>query len=141
MKNLIKVSLLATGILTGFLSAVNAQTATTTTTPSTTTTAPAVRPHPGRKALLMRRAMMRHHIAKKLGLTSDQIAQLKAARTNTHAAIKAIRSNTSLTPDQKKAQIRDTLKTARAQMRAVLTPDQQTKLNHLRAKFRKAHRG
>lgn len=139
MKSLLKVTLLTTGILAGLLPALNAQTTTAPTAPATSSApAPA---HPGRKALLMRRAMLRHHIAKKLGLTSDQIAQLKTARTNTHAAIKAIRTNTSLTPDQKKAQIRETLKTARAQMRAVLTPDQQAKLQELRAKFRKAHRG
>ena len=139
MKSLLKVTLLTTGILAGLLPTVNAQTTTTTTAPATTTSpAPA---HPGRKALLMRRAMIRHHIAKKLGLTPDQIAQLKTTRANTHAAIKAIRANASLTPDQKKAQIRETVKTARTQMRAVLTPDQQAKLQQLRAKFHKAHRG
>ncbi len=137
MKNLLKVTLFTTGILAGFLPAMNAQTTTTTPATPAGTAAPA---HLGRRAMI-RRAMIRHHIAKKLGLTADQKTQLKTARANTHAAVKAIRDNNSLTPDQKKAQIRETLKTARAQMRAVLTPDQQAKLQRIRAKLRKAHGG
>ena len=91
------------------------------------------RPHPG--ALAHRRAV-RQRIAKRLGLSSDQMAQLKAARLKTVAAVKAIRADASLSTGQKKAKVRETLQAARAEMRGGLTADQQQKLDQMKRRLR-----
>lgn len=134
MKTLLKITVLATGIF----AALSTMNAAVTDTSAPATAAPATAPaHPGRRALMMHRAMIRHHIAKKLGLSADQKTQLKTARANTAAAVKAIRADASLTPEQKKAKVHEAIQSARAQMRTVLTPDQQAKLDAVRAKIRK----
>lgn len=132
MKALLKVSLLALGIVAAALPSMAAA-----TTPEAATPAP--RAHLRRGARLMRRAAIRRHVIQKLGLTDAQKAQLKAARASTVAAVKAIRADTTLTPEQKKAKVRETLQSARTQMRSALTPDQQAKLDQLRARIRKGH--
>ncbi len=129
MKTLLKMSLLAVGLATAASSLVNAA-----------EVAPAAAPagkHPHRHAALAHRKMVRHHVAKQLGLSAEQTATLKADRAKTHDAVKAIRADASLTPEQKKAKLRDTVKSARTEMRSVLTPDQQTQLKQLRSRGRR----
>jgi len=89
--------------------------------------------HPRLPARLKHRAAVRRHLAKKLGLGADQVAQLKAKHAATVASLKAIRADATLTPEQKRAKARATLQAARTDMRTVLTPDQQAKLDALRA--------
>ena len=137
MKTLLRISLVTAALaLTGspLLTAA-------TTDASAATPTPTVRKHLNRhqRVALRRRAAVRRHVVKKLGLTQDQLAKLKADRSGTASAIKAIRADSTLTADQKKAKIRDTVKTARAQMRSVLTQDQQKKLDHIRARVLAAH--
>ena len=96
--------------------------------------------HPRVRALLVRKAV-RQHIAHRLSLSSDQIAQLKADRTKTIAAVKAIRADASLTADQKKAKAHEAIKAARTEMRGVLTADQQAKLEKIRAHLRARRHG
>ena len=91
--------------------------------------------YPRLHALLVRKAI-RQHIAHRLGLSADQISQLKADRAKTGAAVKAIRADSSLSADQKKAKVRETLQAARTEMRGVLTADQQAKLEKIRAHLR-----
>jgi Spy/CpxP family protein refolding chaperone len=134
MKAFLKLTLLSAGILAATVPSLSAA-AAAPATPAT----PAAPAHGRMHALLARRAA-RHHVAKKLGLSSDQISQLKTARASTAAAIKAIRADASLTTDQKKAKVRDTLQSARTTLRGVLTADQQSKLQHFRAKHHKHHR-
>jgi protein CpxP len=125
MKTLIRITLLLAGLAAAALPAVNAADATA---------APAAK-HPRLRAMLMLRQAVRQRVAKKLGLSSDQIAQLKADRAKTVVAMKAIRADSSLTPDQKKTKVRETMQIARAEMRGVLTPDQQTKLQKMRKRW------
>ena len=68
----------------------------------------------------------------KLGLSDDQATKLKDMRTNTVAKIKQIHSDASLTPDQKKEQIKSVVQDQREQMKSVLTPDQLKQLNEMR---------
>jgi Spy/CpxP family protein refolding chaperone len=135
MKNLLKLSLLTLGLAAVSLPAFSAE--NDTATPP----AHAVR-RPLLKALVQRRAALRQKVAKKLDLTADQKAQLKAKRASVVAAVKAIRHDASLTPEQKKAKARETLQAARADVRNVLTADQQAKLQkarqHLRQRLNKA---
>lgn len=132
MKSLLKISVLTLGIIVAAAPCVSAATAADSA-------APAPRAHLGVRAKLLRRAALRRHAMRKLGLTDAQKTQLKATRANTAAAVKAIRADASLTPEQKKAKVRETLLAARTQARSVLTPDQQAKLQQMRSKHRKAH--
>lgn len=125
MKTLTRITLLVAGLAAAALPTVNAADATAP--------APAAR-HPRLRAMLALRRAVRQRALKKLGLSADQVTQLKADRAKTATAVKAIRVDSSLTPDQKKAKVRETLQAARTEMRSVLTPDQQAKLQQLRAR-------
>ena len=128
MKTLLKMSLLAVGLAAAAASLVNAA-----------EVAPAAAPtgkHAHRHAALAHRQLARHRIAKRLGLSAEQAATLKADRAKTRAAVQAIRADASLTPEQKKAKLRDTVKSARTEMRGVLTADQQAQVQQLRARLR-----
>jgi hypothetical protein len=131
MKTLLKVSLLVTALAGSSLWA-----ATTVNTDSANA-APAKGRHHAVRALA-RHAAVRRHLAHRLGLSTDQVAQLKTARASAAASVKAIRADSSLTLDQKKAKVHETIKAAHTQMRSVLTAEQQKKLHHLRAHLRKA---
>ena len=128
MKTLLKFTLLAAGLSAAFpiLHAAD---------PAPTTAAPAA-DHPHLRALMQRRAAVRQRIAQRLGLSADQRAQLKAARVKTAAALKAVRADTGLTPEQKKTKVRETVQAARTEMRGVLTPEQQKQLNKIQAHLR-----
>ena len=128
MKTLTKITLLAAGLA----AAVPLFAAT-----DASTTAPSPANHPRLHALLQKRAALRGKIAKRLDLSPDQVAQLKAKRAQTAAAVKAVRADSSLTADQKKAKVRETLQAARADLRSVLTADQQSKLDQMRKHLRK----
>src|SRR3954470_9685647 len=76
-------------------------------------------------------------LAKELNLTPEQQAELKSIRENAKQQTQAIKNDTSLTPDQKKAKFQDLRKSTHEQMMAKLTPDQQAKFKEMR----KEHRG
>lgn len=78
---------------------------------------------------------MMEHAAKQLGLTADQEAKWKAIGAEERTALQAIRADTSLAKEDKRAKAMETNKTFAAQRRAVLTPDQQTKFDEMRAKM------
>lgn len=75
--------------------------------------------------------------AEKLNLTPEQKADLKSIRENEKQQAQAIKNDSSLTPDQKKAKFKELRKSSHEQMMAKLTPDQQAKFKEMR----KEHRG
>lgn len=75
--------------------------------------------------------------AQELNLTDDQKVALKSIRENEKQQAQAIKNDSSLTADQKKAKFKELRKTSREQMMAKLTPDQQQKFKEMR----KEHRG
>ena len=89
------------------------------------------------RALQQRRALQQQ-IAKKLNLTAEQRTQLKASRAKTAAAVKAIRADSTLSADQKKAKTREVMQAARTELRSVLTADQLKKWDKLQKKLRNA---
>ena len=133
MKTLTKLSLLAAA-LAASLSFVQAADPVLTVAPATDKPALAGK-HPRLHALAQRR-VVRQRIAKRLGLSADQVAQLKTERAKTVAAVRALRADTTLAPEQKKAKVRETLKAARAEMRGVLTPAQQQQFDGLKKHLR-----
>jgi periplasmic protein CpxP/Spy len=77
--------------------------------------------------------------AEKLNLTPEQKADLKSIRENEKQHAQAIKNDSSLTPDQKKAKFKELRKSSHEQMMAKLTPDQQAKFKEMR-KERRGHR-
>ena len=130
MKKLIQYSLVAIGILS--LSVPATQAADPATPPPATNVAPRpFRPHHPLRAMMIRR-----RLAQKLGLTANQIQLLREARINAVNNVKALRADTTLTPEQRRQRVREIVKSAREQMRGILTPEQLTTLQELRAAHR-----
>ena len=75
--------------------------------------------------------------AEALNLTPEQKADLKSIHENTRQQAQAIKNDSSLTADQKKAKFKELRKSSREQMMAKLTPDQQKKFKEMQ----KEHRG
>lgn len=92
-------------------------------------------PRPLLRALAARRAMQAR-VLKRLDLTAEQKTQLRAQRKATVGALKEIRADQSLTREQKMAKAREVAQSARAQMRSLLTADQQAKLDQMRPRLR-----
>ena len=63
-------------------------------------------------------------IAKDLGLTDDQKAQVKAALDDTQAKLKALRDDSSLSAEDKKAKVKEIRDANQAKMKEILTPEQ-----------------
>lgn len=67
-------------------------------------------------------------MATTLGLTDAQKSQLKPLLKAQHQQAKAIKADTSLTPEARKSQLKALRQTTRSQMLPLLTPDQRATL-------------
>lgn len=76
-------------------------------------------------------------LARKLDLTDDQKQQFQQIHQKIMDQTKTIRSDSSLSDDDKKQKLEELHKQARAQMMAVLTPQQKEKLKQLREQQKK----
>jgi Spy/CpxP family protein refolding chaperone len=74
--------------------------------------------------------------AKELSLTADQEAKWKEIGQQERAATKPIMDDQSLSREDRRAKMMEANKPFADQRRAVLTPDQATKFDELRAKMR-----
>jgi periplasmic protein CpxP/Spy len=109
-----------------------AQTATQPSTQPDSSAAPASKPyHQGRHHghNPQREAAM---LSKRLNLTSDQQAKLEPILADRDQKISALKSDTSLTPDQKKAQFKAIHQNMKQQLSTILTPDQLQQLQSFR---------
>jgi Spy/CpxP family protein refolding chaperone len=123
MKTLLKLSLLSLG-LASVLPTLNAADAAD---------GAAHERHPRMRMMMKRRAMLRAHAARKLDLSVDQRAQIKANGAKVREQLKTLRADNSLTKEQKRDKARELLQSARNQFRGVLTPEQQAKIDQFRA--------
>jgi Spy/CpxP family protein refolding chaperone len=135
MKTFLKISVVTIGILSAAGAATFA--AEMTTGSPAAAPVPGAVQRPGRGGPL-RRMMIRRRLAEKLGLSADQITQIKATRKAAADNLKSIRNDATLAPDQKHARAHDIIANTRTQMRSVLTPEQQAKFDELRVNARKA---
>jgi Spy/CpxP family protein refolding chaperone len=71
-------------------------------------------------------------MGKKLGLSQDQTAKLEPILAERQQKMKALRTDTSLTADQKKDQRRQIQESTRTEMSGVLTPEQMQQLHAMR---------
>jgi len=79
-------------------------------------------------------------MSKKLNLTEDQKTKLQPIFNDEFQQMKAVREDNSLTREQKRDKMKQIHETFHPQVMAVLTPDQQQKLEQMRAN-REAKRG
>ncbi len=88
-----------------------------------------------------RKAKHEAHFAKhldkmktQLALTDDQVAKLKAQRESTHAKLKAIKENESLSREQKRDQLMALKTQAMEQHKKIFTEEQQQKMQEMKKK-------
>lgn len=134
MKTFTRVILLSVGLASAAFPFAVVAAENTVPTPAPATTGRHL--HPRLRAKLQRRMAATRHVARRLSLSNDQVAQLKALRAQTRSTVKGLRADSSLTLDQKKAKARETLQAARTQMRGTMTPDQQARLKQMRKRLR-----
>ena len=88
------------------------------------------------KAWAERKEARRAAIAAKLGLTNEQQSKLKDLFKSTHEQRQSVLASTTLTNEQKLAQLKQIRETAKTQLATILTPDQLQKFREMR----KGHR-
>jgi Spy/CpxP family protein refolding chaperone len=71
-------------------------------------------------------------MSKRLNLSDDQTAKLEPILADRDQKIAAVRSNTALSPEEVKAQMREIHKGMRQQLESVLTPEQMQQLKTMR---------
>ena len=128
MKTIAKISFLALGLAAVAAPAFSAATVNDTAAPAAK--------HPRLQAALKHRATLRAQVAKRLDLTADQKAQLKAKRAATAASLKALRADTTLTREQKKEKARELRLSARGDLKGSLKPAQKAKIQKLRERLK-----
>jgi Spy/CpxP family protein refolding chaperone len=77
------------------------------------------------------------HLSQQLNLTDDQKAKILPILQNTDTQAQSVRQDTSLSQQDRREKMRSLHESAMTQVRAVLTPDQQAKLDSLK----KSHEG
>lgn len=76
----------------------------------------------------------KEHAADELGLNADQKVKMKEIRTAQQGKMKAIKSDQSLTKEQKKAQMQTAMTEHDNAIKGILTPEQQTKMTAMKEK-------
>ena len=107
----------------------------TTTPPAAATTA---KPNAGARARGQRNVLRR--VLQSLNLSNDQKDKIKAILQDQQNQAKALRKDTTLTQEEKRAKRQDLNKDTLGKIKDVLTPDQQKTLQQEIAKLRHARR-
>ena len=80
-------------------------------------------------------AMMQHAV-KELGLSAEQGAKWKEIGQQERTALEALRADTTVAKEDKRAKMKEINKGFADQRRALLNPEQQAKFDEMRAKMR-----
>lgn len=89
------------------------------------------------KAFADHRAAAKAKFAAKLGLSADQQSKLKELHLSTRQQRQAVLKNTSLTNEQKQAQLSQIRQASQAQLATILTPEQLEKFHQMRRHWKK----
>lgn len=81
----------------------------------------------------------RERIAQELDLNDDQKAKMQEINQQEKSAIQAVRADTSLSKEDKRAKAREIHQSFAGQRDTVLTPEQKTKADQLRARHKERH--
>jgi len=79
-------------------------------------------------------------LSEKLNLTDDQKAKLKPVLQDQLQQMKAVREDSSLSEEQKRAKMKSVHESLHDQINAVLTPDQQAKFKQMRQEHMQKHK-
>jgi len=82
--------------------------------------------------LAQRRVQGWNALVKRLDLTEEQKVKIRNILDNARQEAQKLRDNSSLTPQEKRARLRELRRNARQEIGSVLTPEQRTKLQKLR---------
>ena len=80
-------------------------------------------------------------LSEKLNLTPAQKVKLKPILEDQAEQMKAVRDDTSLTPEQQKAKMKAVHESFHDQINGVLTPEQQAKLKEMKRESMEKHKG
>jgi periplasmic protein CpxP/Spy len=80
-------------------------------------------------------------LTEKLNLTADQQAKVKPILEDQAQQMKAVRDDTSLSEDQRKAKMKAIHESLHGQINGVLTPEQQAKLKQMKQESMGKHSG
>jgi len=80
-------------------------------------------------------------LTEKLNLTDDQQAKLKPIFEDQMQQMKAVREDSSLSQEQKRAKMKSIHESLHDQISAVLTPEQQAKFKQMRQEQMEKHKG
>lgn len=75
-------------------------------------------------------------LKKNLSLTDDQTSQVKSILEDSHTKMEALRSNSSLSQDDRRSQMMSIHKSENDKINALLTPDQKTKYASMQEQMR-----
>jgi Spy/CpxP family protein refolding chaperone len=75
-------------------------------------------------------------LQRRLDLNASQTAQIREIFSEARAQMEALRSNTSLAPEDRRAQMMTLHQGEQSRIRAVLTPEQQAKYDAMQARMR-----
>lgn len=81
------------------------------------------------------------HLSQMLSLTDDQKAKIKPVLEDTNAQSQSVSKDTSLSPRDRHIKMRDLHEKSMTQIRGLLTPDQQAKLDSMHQKHEGMGRG
>ena len=79
-------------------------------------------------------------LSEKLNLTDDQKAKLKPILEDQMQQMKAVREDSSLSPEQKRAKMKSIHESLHNQINAVLTPEQQAKFKQMKQEQMEKHK-
>ena len=88
------------------------------------------------QAFAARREAHRAEMAAKLGLTTEQQGKLKDLFQSTRQQRQSVLNSTTLTNDEKLAQLKQIRETTKSQLATILTPDQMQKFREMRKEHR-----
>jgi Spy/CpxP family protein refolding chaperone len=94
-----------------------------------------LRSHPRRLNLMAARRLRMGVMANRLGLSPDQRAKIREIAAKTAAAVKPVRHDASLAPEAKRERVRQLVAASRTEIRGVLTPEQQQRLQRMRRRL------
>jgi Spy/CpxP family protein refolding chaperone len=128
MKSTFRILAIAASLATAGLPLLRADDAATSAPTETKPAGPDAGRHQGMRRDPMERL---HRLAEALNLTQAQKDQIKAIITGNEPQRQAIMEDTALSPDQKRAKMRELMQATEPKIRALLTPEQQVKFDAL----------
>lgn len=85
-------------------------------------------------------ARQARHLGKQLGLSADQVSQIEPIIANRQQQMESLRSDTSLTPRQRRKQMRSIMRDSNSKIEAVMTDSQKQQYEQLLQARREARR-